>query len=102
MVTIYEVVEEEDGIYVQPDYQFRFAGGPSGYPGPTTPCVTENVTVPEALGPDAELSFFNTERKYSGACVRCLGACLPGWTAGSPSSWLGWAALCAVFVPFIA
>ena len=105
VVTIYEVLEEEDGIYVQPDYQFRFAGGPTGYPGPTTPCVTENVTVPEALGPDAELSFSNTERVYSGgcACLAGLPACLAPLPRGVPCAaccpaCVAWAA-CLNFAP---
>lgn len=46
-----------------PTMPCRFAGGPTGYPGPTTPCVETNVSVPELSD---ELSFYNPQRVYSG------------------------------------
>ncbi|PRW59935.1 acetamidase [Chlorella sorokiniana] len=70
VITIYEATEEGDDVYVQPDYQFRFAGGPTGYMGPTTPCVEANVSLPEAF-PGMEMSWDNAERVYSGKEVPC-------------------------------
>ncbi|GAB4813977.1 hypothetical protein N2152v2_001023 [Parachlorella kessleri] len=46
VITIYEVTEENGTYYVSPDYSFRFAGGPTGYPGPTLPCTAAAGEVP--------------------------------------------------------
>ncbi|PSC67996.1 acetamidase [Micractinium conductrix] len=71
VITIYEVVEEADGTYsVATDYQFRFADGPTGYPGPTTPCVESNVSLPDALE-GMEMSFENPAT-FSGKDVPCI------------------------------
>lgn len=43
----------------------RYAGGPTGYTGPTTACVETNVSIPEAY-PGEEISYDNTARVYSG------------------------------------
>jgi len=70
VITIYEVVEEEDGLYVQPDYQFRYAGGASGYPGPTTPCAASYGVVPEAAN-GFESEWSNPKSLFSGHTIPC-------------------------------
>lgn len=55
-----------------PPLRRSFAGGPSGYKGPTTPCVEANVSLPEALA-GMEMSFDNSEFSYGGKSVPCEG-----------------------------
>lgn len=48
----------------------RFAGGPTGYPGPTTPCATLNGSMPRTVaGENVEWSA--EERIYSSTNVPC-------------------------------
>lgn len=78
VVTIYEVVEDGDSFAAVPDYQFRFAGGSTGYPGPTTPCVTPNGTVPEAAS-GFDFKWANPTETYSGNVVECSAAGTQTW-----------------------
>lgn len=71
VITIYEVVEEDGEYFAVPDYQFRFAGGPTGYPGPTTPCATLNGSLPEAA-PGFEFDWSNPEQIFSGNEIPCI------------------------------
>lgn len=71
VITIYEVVDEDGSCYAVPDYQFRFSGGDTGYPGPTTPCVTANGSVPEAY-PGFNFEWSNAAEIYSGTNVQCV------------------------------
>jgi hypothetical protein len=71
VITIYEVVQEEDGLYVVPDYQFRFAGGPTGYKGPTTPCATSEGETPDTIS-GYEVEWANAESTFSGRAVPCV------------------------------
>ncbi|KAI8108289.1 hypothetical protein M9434_006316 [Picochlorum sp. BPE23] len=71
VITIYEVVEEDGDYYAVPDYQFRFAGGPTGYPGPTTPCATLNGSLPEAA-PGFEFDWSNPDQIFSGNEIPCI------------------------------
>lgn len=54
-----------------PLHRARFAGGPTGYPGPTTPCVEANVSLPEAF-PGMEMSVDNSAYVYGGKSVPCV------------------------------
>lgn len=66
-----QVKKENGKLYVVPDYSFRFAGGPTGYAGPTTPCATASGSMPRAAeGYSKEWS--DESRMYSGKEVPCV------------------------------
>lgn len=73
IVTIYEIVQEPDGSYsVVPDYQFRFAGGPTNYSGPMTPCTATNGSMPRTAE-NFSVKMNNTAYTYTpGVTVDCL------------------------------